>query len=79
MVGSVGQALGVPRDFPRTLVVLGVGCYDFRYFHIDWFPELLVSVVRAHGMDPRPAAQAQSHPWSRQGNYSRRALEPARR
>jgi hypothetical protein len=62
MVGSVGRTLGVPRGFPRTLGrFLGWGAYDSRYFHNDWFPELLVSVVRAHGMDTRPTAQARHH------------------
>jgi len=32
--------------------------YDSRYFHNDWFSELLVFAICTHGVDPGPTSQA---------------------
>lgn len=42
--------------------------HDSSHIYNDWLSELLVSVVRPHGVDPRPTAQAQDQAWRRQGN-----------
>jgi hypothetical protein len=78
MVAFVGRTLLAHREaFARWWVLCG--CHDSGYFHNDCFPELLVFAIRTDGVDARPTAQVRAHEWSRQGNQSQRALEPARR
>jgi hypothetical protein len=54
MVVSVGRALRVRSEFRRTIGVI----YDSRYFHNDWFSELLVLAICADGVDTGRTAQA---------------------
>jgi len=56
MVVSVARTFRVRREFRRAGAV-GV-IYDSRYFHNDWFSELLVFAICAHGVDPGPTSQA---------------------
>jgi len=78
MVVFVGQTLMAHRE-ALALWWVPCGCHDSGYFHNDWFLKLLVFAICTDGVDARPTAQVRGHQWSRPGNQSQRALEPARR
>jgi hypothetical protein len=61
IVGFVKRIFPVCQENCLARWWVFVGPHDYRYFHNDWFPQLLVSAICLDGVDARATAQVRGH------------------